>query len=130
MNSVFDLIRNLRIALGCIGELLGYLLRFVSSFSGVGPRWPPGCQLGMCKRREERLRADRPRSELLATFDNYHLTLENGRFLLVILHGHLWGGRFQASAQIGSQNIRVGKKGFSRLKVKICSGHIKANSLP
>ncbi len=32
MNSVFDLIRNLRIALGCIGELLGYLLRFVSMF--------------------------------------------------------------------------------------------------
>jgi hypothetical protein len=30
MNSVFDLIRNLRIALGCIGELLGSLLRFVS----------------------------------------------------------------------------------------------------
>ena len=32
MNRVFDLIRNLRIALGCIGELLGYLLRFVSVF--------------------------------------------------------------------------------------------------
>jgi hypothetical protein len=32
MDSVFDLIRNLRIALGCIGELLGYLLRFVSVF--------------------------------------------------------------------------------------------------
>ena len=32
MNRVFDLIRNLRIAPGCIGELLGYLLRFVSVF--------------------------------------------------------------------------------------------------
>ena len=32
MNSVSNLIRNLRIALGCIGELLGYLLRFVSVF--------------------------------------------------------------------------------------------------
>jgi hypothetical protein len=32
MNNVFDLIRNLRIALKCIGELLGYLLRFVSVF--------------------------------------------------------------------------------------------------
>jgi hypothetical protein len=32
MNRVFDLIRNLRIALGCIGELLAYLLRFVSVF--------------------------------------------------------------------------------------------------
>ena len=30
MNRVFNLI--LRIALGCIGELLGYLLRFVSVF--------------------------------------------------------------------------------------------------
>ncbi len=32
MNRVFDLIRNLPIAPGCIGELLGYLLRFVSVF--------------------------------------------------------------------------------------------------
>lgn len=32
MNNVSNLIRNLRIALGCIGELLGYLLRFVSAF--------------------------------------------------------------------------------------------------
>jgi len=33
MNSVFDLIRNLRIALGCIGELhVCNLLRFVSVF--------------------------------------------------------------------------------------------------
>ena len=36
MNRVFDLIRNLRIALGCIGELLGYLLRFVSVFLRSG----------------------------------------------------------------------------------------------
>ena len=32
MNNVFDLIRKLRGALGCIGELLGYLRRFVSVF--------------------------------------------------------------------------------------------------
>jgi hypothetical protein len=32
MNSVFDLIRNLRIDLGGIGGLLGYLLHFVSVF--------------------------------------------------------------------------------------------------
>ena len=95
MNSVFDLIRNLRIALGCIGELLGYLLRFVSSFSGVGPRWPPGCQLGMCKRREERLRADKPPIELLAMIDNYHLPVKNASFHIVIWRGHLWGDDFR-----------------------------------
>ena len=32
MNRVFDLIRNLRIALGCIGEVLAYLPRFVRVF--------------------------------------------------------------------------------------------------
>jgi hypothetical protein len=32
MNSFFDLSRNFRIGLGCIGELLGYLLRFASVF--------------------------------------------------------------------------------------------------
>ena len=73
-------------------------------FSGVGPRWPPGCQLGMCKRRQERLRADRPRSELLASFDNYHLPRKNDRFHLLIWHGHLWGGRFQM-AVIGERQV-------------------------
>ena len=33
----------------------------------------------------------------------------------------LWGGRFQMAAKIGNQNIRVRKKGFSRLRLKICS---------
>ena len=32
MNTVFDLFRNLWIAMGCIVELLGYLLRFISVF--------------------------------------------------------------------------------------------------
>ena len=32
----------------------------------------------------------------LAMFDNYPLTRKNFRFNLHILHGHLWGGRFQA----------------------------------
>jgi len=71
MNRVFDLIRNLRIAMGCIGELLGYLLRFVSVFLRSRTSLAAGCQLGMCKRSEERLRADRPRSELLATIRPY-----------------------------------------------------------
>jgi hypothetical protein len=46
MNRVFDLIRNLRIALGCIGELFGYLLRFVSGFlrsrTSLAPRLSAG----------------------------------------------------------------------------------------
>jgi hypothetical protein len=31
----------------------------------------------------------------LATFDNYRLPRKNDSYHLVILHGHLWGGRFQ-----------------------------------
>jgi hypothetical protein len=27
--------------------------------------------------------------------DNYHLPRKNSSFHLIILHGHLWGGRFQ-----------------------------------
>jgi len=27
--------------------------------------------------------------------NNYHLPRENASFRFVILHGHLWGGRFQ-----------------------------------
>jgi hypothetical protein len=43
----------------------------------------------------------------LAILDNYHLTLENARFHLIILHGHLWGGRFQM-AVIGERQVTGG----------------------
>jgi hypothetical protein len=31
-------------------------------------------------------------------FDNYHLTRKNASYHLLILHGPLWGGRFQMAA--------------------------------
>jgi hypothetical protein len=58
MNTVIDLIRNLWNALGCVGELLGYLLRFVSVFfqtraSLAARLLAAESQLGVCKRRTE-----------------------------------------------------------------------------
>jgi len=58
MNTVIDLFRNLRNALGCIGELLGYLLRFVSAFlqsrASLAARLVAAeSQLSVCKRRVE-----------------------------------------------------------------------------
>ena len=56
MNTVIDLLRGLGNALACIGELLGYLLRFVSVFFRIRT-WlavrllVAESQLGMCKRR-------------------------------------------------------------------------------
>ena len=43
----------------------------------------------------------------LANCDNYHLTRENAMYHLVILHGHLWGGRFQM-ALIGERQFNGG----------------------
>jgi hypothetical protein len=42
MNSVFDLIRNLRIALGCIGELLGFVSVFLRSRTSLAARLTAG----------------------------------------------------------------------------------------
>ena len=36
-------------------------------------------------------------SGYLASFDNYHLTRNNSRFDMDILHCHLWGGCFAVS---------------------------------
>ena len=38
----------------------------------------------------------------LAMIDNYHLPRENTSFRFVILHRHLWGGRFQMS-EVGAK---------------------------
>ena len=56
MNTVTDLFRNVRNALRCIGELLGYLLRFISVFfrsrASLAARLVAiESQLGMCTRR-------------------------------------------------------------------------------
>jgi len=58
MNTIIDLFRNLWNAMGCIGELLGYLLRFGSVFfqtraSRAARLLAAESQLGICKRRTE-----------------------------------------------------------------------------
>ena len=58
MNTVIDLLRNLWNLLACIGELLGYVLRFVSVFfqtraSLAARLLAAESQLGICKRRTE-----------------------------------------------------------------------------
>ena len=99
MNRVFDLIRNLRIALGCIGELRGYQLRFVSVFLRSRTSVAARLSAGMCKRRKERLRADRPRSGLLASRFPYHRASKNCINDLHILPDPLWGGSFQGTCK-------------------------------
>jgi hypothetical protein len=39
----------------------------------------------------------------LAMIDNYRLSRKNASFRFIILHGHLWGGRFQMSVIGGRQ---------------------------
>jgi hypothetical protein len=58
MNTIINLLRNLWKLLACIGELLGYLLRFVSAFfqtrtSLAARLLAAESQLGICKRRVE-----------------------------------------------------------------------------
>ena len=43
----------------------------------------------------------------LASFDNYHLPGKNASYHLVILRGHLWGGRFQMPV-IGERQFNGG----------------------
>jgi len=91
MNTVFDLFRNLRNALGFIGELLGYVVRFVSVFfqrraSLAARLLAAESQVGMCKRRTQRKGSPRPK--FTAGF----------RFLWVVL-SKLWAP-WQAAAQL------------------------------
>ena len=58
MNTIIDLLRNLWNLLACIGELIGYVLRFVSAFfqarASLAARLVAAeSQLGICKRRTE-----------------------------------------------------------------------------
>ena len=71
MNIIIDPFRNLWTALGCIGELLGYFLRFVSTFfqsrASLGAKLVAAeSQLAMCKRRTEQ--KDHPRLRFTAGF--------------------------------------------------------------
>ena len=66
MNTVINLLGNLWNALRCVGELLGYLLRFVSVFfrsrtSLAARLLAAESQLGMCKRRIEQKQHPKPR---------------------------------------------------------------------
>ena len=91
MNTVIDLFRNLWNALRCVGELLGYLVRFVSVFfrsrtSLAARLLAAESQLGMCKRRIKQKQHPKPR--FTAGF----------RFLWVVL-SKLWAP-WQAAAQL------------------------------
>jgi transposase InsO family protein len=66
MNTIIDLFRSLRNTLACIGELLGYLLRFVNAFfrsrtSLAARLLAAESQLGMCTRRIEQKAQPKPR---------------------------------------------------------------------
>ena len=66
MNTVVALFRNLWNALGGIGELLGYLLRFVSVFfqsraSLVARLLAAESQVGICRRRREQKGSPKPK---------------------------------------------------------------------
>ena len=66
MNTVIALFGDLWNALRCVGELLGYLLRFVSVFfrsrtSLAARLLAAESQLGMCKRRIEQKQPPKPR---------------------------------------------------------------------
>ena len=66
MNTVINLVRNLRNALECIGELLGYVVRFANAFcrsrASLAARLIAAeSQLGMCKRRIEQKTQPKPR---------------------------------------------------------------------
>ena len=66
MNTVLDLFRNLRNGLGCLGELLGYFLRFTSAFfqdraSLAARLLAAESQVGICKRRMEQKGSANPK---------------------------------------------------------------------
>jgi hypothetical protein len=66
MNTVLSLFGNLRNGLGCVGDLLGYLLRFASVFfqsrtSLAARLLAAESQLGMCTRRIEQKAQPKPR---------------------------------------------------------------------
>ena len=91
MNIVFDLFRNLWNAVGCIGEVLGYLLRFASVFfqsrASLAARLVAAeSQLAVCKRRVEQKGS--PRFRFTAGF----------RLLWVVL-SKLWAP-WRAAAQL------------------------------
>ena len=91
MNTVIDLFRNLRNAIRCIGELIGYLLRFASTFlqtrASLAARLVAAeSQLAVCKRRIQQKEHPRPR-------------FTTGFRLLWVILSKLWTP-WQAAAQL------------------------------
>jgi len=58
----------------------------------------------------------------LATINNYHLPRTKSRYYPNILHGHLWGGRFQLLKIEGGQEAEGNGRNPSGRKVLRCSG--------
>jgi len=46
-------------------------------------------------------------SRSLAMFNNYHLPRKNASYHLIILRGHVWGGKFQMAA-MGERQVTSG----------------------
>ena len=71
--------------------------------------------------------------------DNYHLPRKNSSFHLIILHGHLWGGRFEM-AGVGERVVptpeTAGRKNFARGSVALlladlaCRGQLQPKTHP
>jgi len=57
-------------------------------------------------------------SSSLAMINNYHLTRKNTSYRFVILHGHLWGGRFQM-AGVGERLVTGGTGPFASQILKL-----------
>jgi len=53
--------------------------------------------------------------------NNYHLPRKNTSFRFVILHGHLWGGRFQMSVMGGTPRLPAGTSGGHQVEKSIYS---------
>ena len=128
MNTVIGLFGSLWNALGCVGELLGYLLRFVSIFfrtraSLAARLLAAESQLGMCKRRIEQKQHPKPRFS------------RSFRILWVVL-SKLWAP-WQAAAQLmqpatvmpsSAPGPPMGFFGGTRQAPEICSGNVRAES--
>ena len=90
MNTVLNLFRNIWNLLACIGELLGYLLRFISVFfqpraSLAASLVAAESQLSVCKRRVEQ--KGFPRFRFTTGFRLLWVVLPSPS---PSLHGHIW----------------------------------------
>ena len=104
MNAIIDLFRNLWNLLACIGELPGYVLRFVIAFfqtrASLAARLVAAeSQLGICKRRAEQKGS--PRFRFTAGWATYEVA---GKDLGFVRQG--WWQNFQMHPlQIGAEDV-------------------------